>query len=164
MRYSREQTLTLSNHIKKDKCLEYSNDLLIREGYLDTMPVFDNDEIVLDMDCVEHQIIKGTGVGARKSMDCAFVITNADGTLNEILFVEFKFNVKNLKQIDKWYLLGKIAGSKGSLSPLTNIHHEYLFIFKSKLKEQARRKFYMMNPRMDELIARDIHELKELYF
>ena len=164
MKYSREETLTLSNHIKKDQCLEYLNDLLIREGCSSIMPVFDNNEIVLDMDCVEHQNIRGTGIGARKSMDCAFVLTNADGTLIEILLVEFKFNVRNLKQIDKWDLLDKVAGSKGSLSPLTNIHGEHIFIFESKLKQQARRKFYMMNPRMDELVTMDIHELKALYF
>jgi hypothetical protein len=165
MKYSETETLKLSAQINKDQCLLGLNVLISKEGCSETMPVFVNNEIILDMDCVELQLAMANTRKQNKSMDSAFVITDNSGKKKEILFVEFRFNYTNLKNLDRKELEGKVSGSINSLNPITNIHNQYFFIFNSNLKNQAISRLKRMLPRIDNnYIATDITELKSNFF
>lgn len=165
MKYSKTETLKLSAQINKDRCLEYLNDLILKEGCSETMPVFVNNEIILDMDCVELQLAMANSRNQNKSMDSAFVIADNVGTKKEILLVEFRFNYTNMKNLDRNELEGKVAGSINSLNPITNIHNQYFFIFNSSLKNQAISRLNRMLPRIpNNYIATDIADLKLKFF
>lgn len=165
MKYSKVETLALSVQIDKVGCLIDLNTLILKEGCLDTMPVFINNEVVIDMDCVELRIAQAERRNRNKSMDSSFVIVDCSINANEILLVEFRFNYENMKNLDKKSLFNKVLGSRNALSPLTNIHDKYIFIFDTDLKQQAISRFRRMVPSMpNNFIATDIHFLKAAYF
>ena len=154
MKYSKIETLELSAQINKDRCLDYLNDLILKEGCSETMPVFVNNEIVLDMDCVELQLATANVRNQNKSMDSAFIIADNAGGIIEILLVEFRFNYTNLKNLKRDDLEGKVSGSIACLIPFTNIHSNYFFIFVSSLKNQAINRLNRMLPRIPNLSTR----------
>lgn len=165
MKYSRTETLRLSNLINQNLCLEYLNELISDEGCSSPHPIFVNNEIVLNMDCVEADLANAGGRLRDKSMDSAFVIIDNTGTISEILLVEFRFNYVNLKNLNRNELLGKVSGSTSALNPLSNIHNQYVFVFKSSLKNQAISRLNRMNPRIPtHYIAMDINDLRSNYF
>jgi hypothetical protein len=165
MKYSETETRNLSAQINKDMCLEDLNDLIVKEGCSETLPVFVNNEIVLDMDCVELKLAKAESRKQNKSMDSAFVIADNSGTKKDILLVEFRFNYTNMKNLDRNELEGKVSGSLNSLKSITNIHTQHYFIFDSSLKNQALSRLNRMNPRIPTYyIATDISEFKSMFF
>lgn len=165
MKYSRTETLNLSNQIKQDLCLEYLNKLISDEGCSSPIPVFVNNELVINMDCVEADLANASGRLRNKSMDSAFVILDNAGTNLEILLVEFRFNYANLKNLNRNEMLGKVLGSTSALLPISNIHGNYIFVFETNLKNQAISRLNRMNPQIPtHYIAMDISDLKSIYF
>jgi hypothetical protein len=165
MKYSKIETINLSVLINKKQCLKNLNELIITEGCTDVMPVFTNEEIVLDMDFVEGRTASEQKRIPHKSMDSAFMIIDKEGDNKEILLVEFRFNYSNMKNLDKKSLFDKVAGSELALKSPTNLHNKYIFIFNTNLKNQAIRRFRNMVPSMPKnYIATDINDLKVLYF
>lgn len=160
LRYSKIDTEKLAIDINKTECLVYLNKLIIDEGCLDEMPVFENNEVVINMDCVEKLVAKSENRKQLKSMDSSFVIGN-----DQILLTEFRFNYKKMSNLNREELFGKVLGSKNALNNSQNIHNQYFFIFNSNLKYQAIRRFRNMVPSMpNEYIAIDILDFKNMFF
>lgn len=165
MKYSRTETLNLSDQIEQDLCLEYLNKLISDEGCSSPLPVFVNNEIVLNMDCVEADLANSNGRLKDKSMDSVFVIIDNNGANAEILLVEFRFNYQSFRNLKRDKMLGKVSGSISALFPISNIHGKYIFVFESSLKNQAISRLNRMNPRIPtDYIAMDINDLKSIYF
>lgn len=165
MKYSKKQTIKLATEINRIPCLINLNDLILKEGCSNLMPVFLNDEIVIDMDCVESKLAKEEKRIKKKSMDSAFIIANAEKG-EEVLLVEFRFNYKNMKNLDKFELFDKVNGSTSALKATSiNICDKYIYVFNSDLKEQAVRRFRNMVPSMPvHYVATDIVDLKARFF
>lgn len=163
MRYSNDKTLALATEIGRTDCLKDLNQMISHEGFTGALPFFGNSEIVLDMDCVEGKLASYEKRIPNKSMDSAFVISNGK---TEILLVEFRFNYRNMKNLDKRELFGKVSGSRNALiSSTLNIQDNYYFVFDNNLKEQAKRRFRNMVPSMPtHYIATDLIDLKALFF
>lgn len=160
MRYSKFKTLKLAVNLQKQDCLQNLNTLVVAEGCTEAMPFFTNNEVIIDMDCVERKVAASNGRLQFKSMDSAFV-----NYIDEIVLVEFRFNYVNMKNLDKVSLFGKVSGSTAALTGYGNIHNRYFFIFNSTLKNQAIRRFRDMNPSMPQnYIATDLIDLKAIYF
>jgi len=160
MKYSKFKTLKLAVNFQKQDCLQNLNTLVVAEGCTEAMPFFMNNEVVIDMDCVERKLAISNRRLKFKSMDSAFV-----NSIDEIVLVEFRFNYVNMKNLDKSSLFGKVSGSTAALAGYGNIHNKYFFIFDSSLKNQAIRRFRDMNPSMPQnYIATDLNDLKATYF
>lgn len=166
MIYSKSETLVLADEINRNKCIKELNFLISKDGCSETMPFFVNEEIVLNMDCVEGKLASEEKRSPNKSMDSAFIITNHDGNKKEILLVEFRFNYENMKNLDKYELFDKVTGSINALKKSkTKIKAKYIYIFEPNLKQQAIRRFRNMVPSMPlNYTVLDIHDLKSSYF
>ncbi len=162
MKYSKIKTLTLSNSLNKSECLVNFNDLIINEGYTGVL-VFNETDIVLDMDCVELKIAQSEHRVNNSSMDCAFVID--DESNEEVLLVELRFNYKNMKNLDRNKLLKKVLGSTLAIDNSIPINNKYIFIFKKSLVQQAKNRLYRMMPKIpNNYLSMSIQELKTEYF
>lgn len=165
MKYSKPKTIAFADTINKVACLKNLNALVIVEGCSETMPFFENDDVVIDMDCVEHKVASAERRIPNKSMDSAFIISNATGLRDAILLVEFRFNYVNMKNLDKKVLFDKVFYSSNVLGNPANLHRQYIYIFNSNLKNQAIRRFRNMVPSMPSTyIATDLKTLKNIYF
>ena len=58
MKYSKISTIKLGIQMGFKDCLSNLNSLIVKDGCLETMPFFNANDIVLDMDCVESKIAK----------------------------------------------------------------------------------------------------------
>lgn len=56
MKYSMQATLDYAQFINKTECLKILGVLILHDGYIEQDLGFAEDEVVLDMDCVEHRI------------------------------------------------------------------------------------------------------------
>lgn len=122
-----------------------------------------NNSLVIDLDCVER--VKATKECRRRfsTMDCTLAIR--DETETNMLLVELRLNYKNLQNLNRNKLIDKVTGSTLLLSESPVIHPEYIFIFKTELKSQARNRFYRMSPRIsNNYIVMDINDLSQKYF
>ncbi|HTI57426.1 hypothetical protein [Mucilaginibacter sp.] len=165
MKYSKQATENFAKQIHKEECLESINQLIIDEGCVDQNLNFLGDEVVLNMDCVEGKVASIEKRSPVKSMDSAFVAEDISGTSQEIVFVEYRFNYKNLSNLKKQDLFGKVVGSTSTLNQPSNIHGNYYFIFNSNLKQQAKNRFNRMNPAMPQhYVATDMHDIKNIFF
>jgi hypothetical protein len=163
MKYSLNETIGFAESINKKEALVDLNQLIAQEGCEEIMPVFINNEVVLDMDLVEKKTAKTESRTLNKSMDSAFIITNNEDT--KVLFVEFRFNYEKMRGLNRNALIEKVSGSIAVLNNNPNIHNQYYFIFKSNLKYQAIRRFRNMNPSIpNNFIATDITDLKATFF
>jgi hypothetical protein len=116
------------------------------------------------MDCVEGKVASIERRSPNKSMDSAFITEDAAG-MQEIVFVEYRFNYSNLSNLDRNALLGKVAGSTLVLGSPANIHDTYYFVFNSNLKQQAISRFNRMNPAMPQHYkAIDMADIKHRFF
>ena len=122
-------------------------------------------EIVIDLDLVEELAAKSQSRQKNKSMDLAFGIT--DGSkLNEMVMVELRLNYQNnLRNLDKSKLDGKVNGSLAILSNNPPIFKQFIFIFQTSLKEQAKNRLFRMYPRINSnYIVMDAFDLKSAFF
>lgn len=166
MRYSNQETKNLATFIGYPESLEDINTIISRDGCLEAMPFFINEEVVIDMDCVEKKIARSEGRCNNKSMDSAFVALDADGNCS-IVFVEYRFNYQSMKNLRAKDLRGKKKFSHKNLVDLgvTNFHNKYYYIFNDNLKEQARRYFRSLYPSMpNNFIPLTIIDLKTIFF
>ena len=163
MKYSKEQTIHLATLLNKTTCLQDINQLIVKEGCTEEI-FFIHQEELLDMDCVENQLAKEGQRNRFKSMDSALVVVQESDATHKIILVEFRFNYQNMKNLTKVELFEKVAGSTNALENTLIIEDKYYFIFKADLKQQAINRLYRMNPRPNNFIATDIHELKTLFF
>lgn len=164
-KYSKVETLSLAKRINKEQCLVDLNNLIINEGFSGTVPIFIQNEIVIDMDCVEKIVADEERRNRNKSMDCVLVIIDSVNSTKEILMVEFRFNYINMRNLDRNSLYGKVDGTKINLLNELNICNEYLFIFNSNMKQQAINRFRRMIPNLPiNYIVLDIDDLKLRYF
>lgn len=166
MTYSKEATVNFSNKIGYSECLTEINSLIIKDGCAERMPFFDCDCNILNMDCVENKIAKAEKRTNNKSMDSLFIIINENG-LEEIVFVEYRFNYQSMKNLKIADLKGKRKFSTKNICDVghTNFHSKFYYIFNSNLKAQARRHFRSLYPKMpNNFKAIDISELKNIFF
>ncbi|TAG54367.1 MAG: hypothetical protein EAZ27_09135 [Cytophagales bacterium] len=164
MQYSKLATLNHAVSVKNPACVTNFNDLIIKEGFEGSEIVFQNDVIVLDMDCVESKNANAEKGDNLSSMDCTFAI-EINKINVEMLMVEPRFNYKNLQNLDRKKLLDKVKGSTKALGNSEKINEKNVFIFNSYLKAQAKSRFSRMLPRIqDNYIAMDIFDLHNLYF
>lgn len=160
MKYSKQATVVYAGALSKKECLEPINDFILREGYNEGALGFATDDEVIDMDCVEHLIASHEKRNPSKSMDSSFIADN-----DEVVFMEFRFNYQNLKNLDRQKLIDKVKGSTTALNNPTNLHKKYYFVFNSNLKQQAINRFNRMNPMIPQnYIAVDMGDVMELFF
>lgn len=96
-------------------------------------------------------------------MDTTFAISNTSSI--EMLLVELRFNYRNLSNLDRNELLGKVSGSINLLGNSVVINNNYIFIFQPNLIQQAINRLQRMNPRIpNNYIAMDLNQLISVYF
>ena len=166
MKYSKPETLAHIVSINNPGCLTIFNDLIVTEGYDGAGNVFNDDVIVLDMDCVEINNARNDGNRNRNSsMDCTFAIKDEVNHSVEMLLVELRFNYQKLKKLKQQKLLDKVSGSTLALGTSVPISPTYIFIFKTNLKAQARSWFFRKFPTIPRnYVVMDILDLKACYF
>lgn len=166
MKYSKSGTLSHIVSINNPKCLINLNDLILTEGYDGTEVVFNEDVTVLNMDCVEINNARNEENRNRNSsMDCAFAIKEEINESVEMLLIELRFNYKSLKNLKQDKLLSKVSGTTLVLGNSFSISNNYIFIFNSNLKAQARSWFFRKFPTIPRnYMVMDIFELKLNFF
>jgi len=160
---------TTENHPVSSKhfsCIENINLLLTNEGHIGTAVLFINDEVVLNLDCVEAIIALNDDDRERnKSMDFSFGIANDDKSIQLMVLAELKLNSLNPNHIRMDHLKEKVAGSILALTNSIHIYANYIFIFRTDRKEEARSRFFRMNPRIpNEYLVMDLAELHYTFF
>ncbi len=165
MKYSKVETHNLASKICSVNCIIDINTILVQEGCSETMPIFTNNEEIIDMDFVESRLSSAEKRSPNKSMDSTFVVNEGSADTNEAVLTEFRFNYLNLKNLKKQDLFGKVQGSTNAINGKEIIHTKYYFIFESSLKQQAIRRFRNMVPSMpNNFVATDIYSLKAIFF
>lgn len=165
MKYSISQTLKHIESVNKPECLKNFNDMIVEEGYDGVVSVFDDNVIVLDLDCVESKNAIKERRTNRSSMDCTFAIEDVETGNVEMLLVELRFNYVTMKNLTRTKLIDKVSGSTIALGNSIKINEENVFIFKSELKEQAKSRLFRMLPKIpSNYLVMDIFELKTTYF
>lgn len=166
MKYSRYYTIKFGLKTGFKDCLVNLNHLISKEGCLESMPFFNEKDIVLDMDCVESKIARSESRTNNKSMDCCFIAKDINN--NEIIiFVEYRFNYKSMKNLKSKDLRDKKKYSTYNLKNIgyTNIHPNFYYVFDPNLKQQARRYFRSLYPSMpSNFKAISISDLKSDFF
>jgi len=164
IKYSKSETRNLATKTAVENCLSDINMLIEKEGCSEP-PIFANGEEMIDMDCVEKGAARAQERNLNKSMDAAFIANLQTTETNEVVLTEFRFNYRNLRNLKKQDLFGKVAGSTNVINGQEKILHKYYFIFESNIKHQAIRRFRNMIPSLpNNFIATDIHNLKALFF
>jgi hypothetical protein len=121
-------------------------------------------ELGMNMDFVEHRLASFHRRSPNRSMDMAVGLCNEMGA-QEVLFVEFRFNYINLQNLNRVVLEGKVLGTNDIFRGHYPVREEYIFIFQSNLKEQAKNRIQRMIPQVPSSFAvMDIAELHEKYF
>jgi hypothetical protein len=145
-------------------CLSSINEVIEKDDSTKTNLIFERDVIVINLDEAEKVISRGQQCKPSKSMDICFGLTNKEFNLS-ILLVEFRFNYRNMRNLDKSELDGKLQGSKKLLGESISIKDEYIFIFQKDLQQQAKSRLQRMNPRVpSNYVVMNIYELKNKYF
>ena len=95
-------------------------------------------------------------------MDCTFAIS--DDSKTEMLLVEFRFNYKNLQNLNRNKLVDKVECSQEILGNSIPINEKSIFIFQKNLKAQAQSRIYRMYPRVpNNYLAMDLDDLKKFF-
>ncbi|NHM08354.1 hypothetical protein G4D82_14085 [Flavobacterium sp. CYK-4] len=163
MKYNKAATISHTLSTTYPCCVKDFNQVILEEDdNLVALPNYFTNVNVIDLDCVELNKAKAEIRPQNKTMDTTFVISNT--TTAEMLLVELRFNYRNLSNLDRNELLGKVVGSVLLCSPSV-INNNYIFIFQSNLVQQARSRLQRMNPRIpNNYIAMDLAELIATYF
>lgn len=165
MKYCR---ITTENHpvsLTHIGCIEDINHLLVNEGHVGAAALFTNGEVVLNLDCVEALIALREARERSRSMDFSFGIANEDQSIRLIVLAELKLNHQNPNHVRREHLEEKVAGSILALTNAVHIYANYIFIFRSDKKEEAKSRFFRMNPRIpNEYLVMDLQELHYNFF
>lgn len=157
-------TTTTEHHISQthSSSLCDLDSLVKKEGSTESEDIF-NASIVIDMDAVEISLASSEKRNQVSTMDCSFAINN--GITKNMLLVEFRFNYKNLQNLNRNKLIDKVKGSSHILGQTPNIKDEMIFVFEKSLTAQARSRIFRMIPEVPSTYTvMDIYKLKELYF
>lgn len=147
-----------------EACVVDYNQLIYKEdeSLTELFYFFKNVEVI-DLDCVEKCKSIVNNRPRFKTMDSCFAI--CDITRVNMLLVELRFNYKNLKNLNRESLLGKVTGSRIILGDSIAICEKYIFVFKKDLVQQARSRLQRMIPKIpNNYIAMDLEELQNIYF
>lgn len=159
---------TTTNHpvsIMYPRCLQDINTVNIREGYTEHVSLFEDAELVINLDYVEGQIASKEKRSPVKSMDMAFGITNDKASIKQMVMVELRFNYVNMKNLTRPELIKKVAGSLLALGTHIPVYKDYIFVFQKNLKAQAKNRFFRMDPKIgSNFIVMDIYDLKTIFF
>ncbi|MFD1770842.1 hypothetical protein [Sphingobacterium suaedae] len=165
MKYSKSSTLNHPLAQSYPECVKDINQVIFDEDDNLVVPGNSFTEVeVIDLDCVESKVAKKEKRSPNKTCDITFVVEN--GTDSKSLLVELRFNYKNLSNLKKDDLVGKVAGSKYLVEDdNTSVHEKNIFIFQPNLVQQAINRMQRMNPRVPtDYTAMDIETLKSEYF
>lgn len=164
MKYSKPATENYAKKINKEECLEPIDQLITSQGYDENAVTFKKDDLVLNMDCVEAVISTIENRPLNKSMDSAFIIEDEAGR-QEIVLVEYKVRMANIRNLSVDELLEKVSGSTSILETPPDLHENYYIVYRSDIKEQARRKLFRLHPRIPEkYIAMDMADVQHKFF
>jgi len=134
------------------------------EGYVG-LPLFTNNEILIDLDCAEAVVAAAENRAPNQSMDMTIGLRNHDFTITEMLLVDFKFRMVNPNNLAQNDMRGKVAGSSLLLGTTIPIRNEYVFIVQPDKVQEARSRLSRMIPGIpNAYIAMDINALKLMYF
>lgn len=166
-KYSKEALFKHKIALDYPFLLENINDVLENESKECTncsLPYFENNELVINLDLLEKTLLEKNIIEKRlQSVDISFAILCENQT--NMVLVELKLNVKTPNNIEKVSLESKVLNSKNRLGSQYPICEKFYVVFPKKMIEQARRRFYLMNPKLNNnFIAIDMHTLKEIYF
>jgi len=165
MKYCKATTVNHPVSVAHKICLTDFNALLIVEGHISPVPPFTNNEIVLNLDCVETLLAIAANRNKNRSMDCAFGIANDDKSVQLMVLVELKLNHQNPNHVKREQLEEKVGGSISALTNVIPIYANYIFLFRSDRKEEAKNRFFRMNPKIpNEYFVMDINELQYTFF
>lgn len=165
MKYFEHETNNLASYLDKVSCLSDLNQLILAEGCTEIMPFFLNNEIVIDMDCVERETALLENRLFRKSMDCAIICSLDKPVISEVVLIEFRFNYTSMRNINRNSLLDKVSGTISCLGSALYHSEKYYFVFNKNLKQQAIRRFRNMLPSLPtNYIVVDIDDLRSLLF
>lgn len=147
-------------------CIQDFNTLLINEGYVSSTTLFDNSEVVLNLDAVEALIaLAEDNRNRNSSMDFTFGIANKEATSRMMVLVELRLNYVNPNNLKREKLEDKVAGSLLALTSIIPIYPNFIFIFSSDKKEEARNRLFKMYPRIpSSYIVMDLQDLKTSFF
>jgi hypothetical protein len=166
MKYCKNTTQNHPISLSHIGCIEDINSLLLNEGYDGIEGLFVNHEVVLNLDCVEASMALNDGDRERNSsMDFTFGIANDDQSVKLMVLAELKLNSLNPNHIRREQLEKKVSSSKRILNIDVYIHNNFIFIFRKDKKEEAKSRFFRMNPRVpNEYIVMDLDELRYYFF
>jgi len=148
------------------QCIEDFNTLIVKEGYSSPTALFTAGEKVLNLDTVEALIALSQGNRNRNSsMDITFGITNSDSTSKMMVLVELRLNYTNPNNVRREKLEEKVSGSLSALTNAIPIYPNFIFVFRTDKKEEARNRLFRMLPRIpNHYIVMDLPELKAAFF
>ncbi len=159
LKYCSETTNQHRISIKFEKFLEEINHVCIAEGA--KRPPF-SDELCINLDKIEGSLAQRDKRNARKTMDISFGI--ASGKQKRILLCELRFNYRNVNNLKKADLDSKIINSRNLLGHDPVIYQPYIFIFKTRLKNQAYSVLRRLYSNKKTITAMDLNELRNKYF
>ncbi|MGE9310139.1 hypothetical protein ACLOAU_00715 [Niabella sp. CJ426] len=165
MKYCSETTTTHPTSVSCPHCVNDFNDLLSAEGYIASQQLFNMGEVVLNLDCVEATCAAAAGLERAKSMDLAFGISDLKKECQLMVLVEIRLNYQNPNNVRRDKLHEKVLGSIAALGSHLPIYANYIFVFREDKKQEARNRFFRMNPKIpNEYLVMDLDELKATFF
>lgn len=165
MKYCKITTINHPISLTYPNCIEDINSLFIREGYASSQKPFINNEVILNLDFVESEVAPLANRPKNRSMDFTFGLSNNGQSIQLMVLAELKLNQQNPNQLKREHLEEKVAGSMGVLNNSIDIYANYIFIFRSDKKEEAKSRFFRMNPKIpNEYLVMDIEEFYNTFF
>lgn len=145
--------------VSDKSCIELINAVCIAEGAKKTQFAT---EVCLNLDKLEGKFAQKDKRNARKTMDISFGVSS--GNEQRTVLCEFRLNYKNVNNLKKSELDSKILNSKSIVGHSPLIYTPYIFVFNSKVKNQALRTLRRLYSNRNNTIAFDLNELKAIYF
>lgn len=164
MKYSKPKTASHIVARTYPSCLADMDQLIFKDddSLLEAGNEFDNSEVI-DLDGVEILRAQAERRNRKSTMDCTFAIS--DDAKTEMLLVEFRFNYKKLKNLNRNKLVDKVECSREILGDSIPINEDSIFIFKKELKAQAESRLFRMYPRVpNNYVVMDLDDLKAHFF
>ena len=165
MKYS---LITTQNHpisINHPECTEDINSLLKHECNSLVATTFTNAEIVINLDTAEAILAHNQSRQRNKSMDITFGISNVDLSIKMMVMVELRLNFENPYNLNRQSLEDKVKFSLIVLTNFVPIYPKFIFVFQAKIKEEAKNRFYRMNPKIpSDYVVMDLNDLKAAFF
>ncbi|EZH75887.1 hypothetical protein ATO12_03595 [Aquimarina atlantica] len=140
-------------------CIESIDSICISDGAKKS-PF--SEEICLNLDKVESNLARKEKRNARKTMDFSF--GSKSGNEKRTVLCELRLNYKNVNNIKKSELDSKVSNSKGLLGHSPTIYSPNLFIFSSKLKNQAINRLRRLYSNKSNVAVMDLSDFKKFFF